>query len=260
MKYLKQFAGKMLVLTSTLGLGAALAAPPSAAVFQRTTNTESVELSNIDETDTAQVPVSTSPAAQSGAGAAEAKSLAAARNPGTPAKVAKKVKKKIRLADGTEEEVLVDADEDGTEQADAATGGSDARTASGARNNSESMGMGGNGGYSAAAGSSGGGYASGGYAGSGSQGTGTNTASGGGSGGSSSGTGTNTAASGSGSTGGGSATVPALPAPTSSLETKLETYRNLMLNDVTHAQVSNPAITRRYQMMNRTTYQSLMGL
>jgi hypothetical protein len=44
------------------------------------------------------------------------------------------------------------------------------------------------------------------------------------------------------------------------LETKLETYRNLMLNEVANAQVANPAITRRYQMMNRSAYQRSMGL
>jgi hypothetical protein len=43
------------------------------------------------------------------------------------------------------------------------------------------------------------------------------------------------------------------------LEAKLVTYRDMMITDVTNAHVANPAIARRYQMMNRATYQTNIG-
>jgi hypothetical protein len=282
MKQLKKtFAGKLLVLSSAMGLATAFAAPPAptlpaaaaaAAVYQRTTNTDSVELSNLDEADPSQAAVPVTAGAQAGTPAAEPKTAVARNAPAT--KPAKKVKKKVRLADGSEEEQWVEEDADSTEQADANGSAAD-RTASGSRSE-DSGSMGFNAASGSSAGSSGGytgGYAGGGTAGNttGNSGgyvdntagqssgvatgsTGTTDTTGGAGTGTTASTGTTPGTYGSGPT--------TLPTPTSALEVKLDAYRAQMLREVTNAQAANPnpALTRRYQMMNRGTYQSLKGM
>lgn len=283
MKHLPALTAKLLAATSAFSLSVAFAAPPAPVaaatpaatkVYQRTDNAESIELSNLDESDAAQTPLTlgaqpqTPGTTSTSSGSAKAAVAAAGRT--TPAKVSKKIKKKIRLADGTEEEVLVDSDDedtDGLAQADgtAADSSRNDRFGANARSGDANGGAGFVGGNTQGAG-----YAGAGYAGTGSgtsgggsnvaTGTGTATASSGTSGGGS-GSGTGAGSSGSGSAGtvavgnGNTGTIAPLPTPTSALETQLANYRNLMLTEVAAAQVANPALTRRYLAMDRSTYQ-----
>ena len=261
MKRLKKIPGKLLALTSAMGLSAAFAAPVAPAVYQRTTNTESIELSNIDEAGSVALPISVEPAPPASSQAAPAaKAPVASAAPAEPQARAK-VKKMIRKPDGTEEEVWVDADED-TKTADQANGSASDVTSKKSDNW-------GSFGFSSPSGSSGG-YAGGGYTPGGtgnntgttnSGSTGGTTASNGGSAGDST---SGSTASNGGSTGGnpagaGSNTTSPTPTPTTALETKLASYRDMLLADVANAHVANPAITRRYQAMNRSAYQSRFG-
>jgi hypothetical protein len=286
MKRLRKFPGKMLALVSAMGLSAAIAAPAtpapavatSAAVYQRPSNSESIELSNLPEEGAVPLPIALDPAASVGTSAPEAKTAGTASAKPSPLKVKKKVLKKVTKPDGTEEEVWVETDEevDNTEVTDPAAADSGAkqgeRSASGASGNETASRVGSSAPASSGGGMSSGGFSSGGYAGGStgetSNGAGGTTAPNGGSTGSGTtgaagnGTGTNTASNG-GSTGTGNTGTTGsgtTPAATTALETKLETYRNLMLNEVANAQVANPAITRRYQMMNRAAYQSRLGM
>jgi hypothetical protein len=284
MKRLKKFPGKVLALVSAMGLSAAIAAPTapatptSAVVYQRPSNSESIELSNIPEEGAVPLPGALDPAASVGSSAPDAKAAGTASAKPAPLKVKKKVLKKVTKPDGTEEEVWVETDEevDNTDVTDPATADSGAkpgeRSASGASGNETASRVGSSAPASSGGGMSTGGFSSGGYAGGStgetSNGSGGTTAPNGGSTGSGttgatgSGTGTNTASNG-GSTGTGITGTTGsgtTPTATTALETKLETYRNLMLNEVANAQVANPAITRRYQMMNRAAYQSRLGM
>lgn len=287
MKYLTTYSGKLLLVWSAMGLGAALAAPPIATVYQRTDNTESIELSNLADDGTEQKALTLEvPAAATGAGATEARAVTSARS--TPPKARKKVLKKVVKPDGTEVEQWVDSEED----SDSADGSGGVGTEPGTRSAAQADGAGyqGNsmhisgGGFF---GGSGGSTGSSGYSNSGggsysSGDTSTGTVSTGASGGaSSSGTGSTTSTTSTATSTPGTATTPsttstastssvpkttstagtggAAPVATSALQTKLETYRDMMLTEVTSAQVSNPALTRRYQMMDRATYQTRVG-
>jgi len=291
MKPVHTSPGKLLVLISAMGISVAFAAPakhtettapvasaaPSAtAVYQRQSNTDSIELSNIPTEGALRLPISVDANVTSAPAASEAKSAVADAASTTRAKVKKKVLKKIKKADGTEEEVWVDSEED----ADSADGTDTAATDSGAGESRNSDGT-----LNSGGGYSGGGYLSGatqgGSVGSGSTtgssggntstsntstgtgtttSTGTNTSTG-------TGTGTNTTASTGTSTGStvsvGTDGIPvdsSLPTPQTALETKLNNYRTMMLTEVlSTATVTNPAAARRYQKMDRSTFQSLLG-
>jgi hypothetical protein len=223
-------------------------------VVQRTENTESIELTNLGEGSETQAPV-VAEAPDNAATAAAEQKTAAKDTPAGKAKI--KIKKKILLEDGTEEEVLVDSDEN---------------TSTNAQANVSNTNTGGNTYLGGATTSNGTGASTGNGAdtrgtyngGSTSNGTGTTSGS---ASVSSSNSGTTAAtgaglvgASGSGSTAAtGTGTGTNTPSPTSALETKLESYRNQILTEVTSAQVTNPALTRRYLQVNRTTYQATYG-
>jgi hypothetical protein len=239
MKRLNPFTKKIVALTCAWGLGAALAASPDARVYVNTGNTDAVELSNLEDSAATQAPLALEAAP---AGPVSASAPQAVTSRAAPVKVSKKTKKKIRLADGTEEEVWVDSEEDAD-----ATALAEGRSSDGRNNDTNTtMGFGG--------GSSSGGYglmSPGAATSSGTSGTGSAIGAGAASG-------AGTAASGGGSTGTGS--VASVPVPTSALETKLASYRNLMLTEAGGTQIANPALTRRYQMMDRPTYRSRFGL
>jgi hypothetical protein len=278
MKRLKNFPGRLLALSSAMSLSAAFAAqtapamptaPAAAPVYQRTTNTESIELSNLPEEGAVPLPTVEDGAAQAGSSSADAKSAGTASAKPAPVKVKKKVLKKVTKADGTEEEVWVDSEED-ADSADPAVADSSTKKDEGSATGSTSMnstGLGGSAPSSWGGGFSGAGHTGGGTADSSSgAGSGTPTTTNGGSNGTGS-TSTPTASNG-GTAGTGTPVVDPrpgtgssnAPAPaTAALSAKLETYRNAMLNEVVGAQVANPAITRRYQMMNRSTFQGLIG-
>lgn len=295
MNKLSKLASSLALLTSVMGVGNVFAAGPTAgAVFQRAENTQSIELSNIEEDGAAQVPVVAAiPMSQSVGKDATVNKLPAK----SPSKVAPTLVAKKGKTDGTEEADATEGDEENTTlQADADRRQGKDRgldTASNRQSNGNSemnaIGLGsgaffsggsggagnlqggttGTSGFAAGSSDTGAGQSSGAVNTSGntvSNATGSNTSSGSGAGSgatASSGTGTGTgtgsgagttASSGNGATGAGSAGAPA---PDITLGNKLEQYRNQMLQEVTSAQVTNPALTRRYQMVDKATYKSL---
>lgn len=270
MKRVHTSSGILFSLVSVLGISAAFAAPtrhpdptaPAAlavpsktTVYQRQADSGSIELSNIPAEGTLPIPISIETDVRSGASASETKSAVSESVATTQPKAKKKVLKKIKNADGVEEEVWVDADEDvdGTDTAatDAAQAGAMSSTSGSSGGSSWS---------SASPQNSGGGYSGGGYYGGGLTGGGVDTGSTpASSGGNVSNGGTTTTTGNNGGTSSGIPLDPTLPAPTTPLQTKLNNYRTMMLNEVITSTVANPAIARRYQMVNRATYQSLLG-
>ena len=284
MKHIQTFPGKLLVLVGAMGLCAAFAAPPkpatppapaaatpsATAVYQRQSDTESIELSNLPEEGSVRLPISVDLTNKSTPSANEARSAVAETASAVQPKVKKKVLKKIKNADGIEEEVWVDSEEDADSTTD--TAAADSKNGQGGTMASGGGSAGANSWNSGSAVNTGGGYSGGGYSGGGYAGgtTGGTAASSGStaSNGSTSGTGST------GSTGGaspvvsgtpvptttiGSTVVPVAPTPTTPLQAKLDSYRSMMLSEVATGQVTNPAITRRYQMINRATYQGMYG-
>jgi hypothetical protein len=264
MKNLSKFAGPVVMLAAAWGAcNASAATAAGGAVFQRTENTQSIELSNIEEEGAAQVPVSVETAApQNGAKAAVQSAVKTPAQP-APAKApapAKTAKKKS-AADGTEEEETAEGGEPLSRQAQA-----DANRAAD-KDRNDNMLYSGGGMFNSATGVSSfgtgtettgntGNTITSGTSGSTSTSTGTSMGSGTGTSGSTTTAGT----SGGTGSGSGTGTVPTAPTATTALDTKLESYRNQMLQEVVNAQVANPALTRRYQMMDKATYQSRGGL
>jgi hypothetical protein len=264
MNRLSKFLGPMVLLTGVLGAGnVASAAPAGATVFQRTENTQSIELSNIEDEGSPSVTV-----------AVEAKmpingAKAVVQSPiKTPAQATPpKVTKKKSATDGVDDEEVAEGEEPETRQ-----GRADA-SRSGDKERSENSFVGVStfgGGFGGATGTAGAPTTS---TGAGTSVVTTGTSSGGGST-TSAGAGTGVAAgtaagasagagssagSGASSGSGGGGTGPVAPVTASSLDTKLVQYRDLMLQEVANAQVTNPAIARRYQMTDKTTYQSRAG-
>ena len=279
MKHIQTFPGKLLVLVGAMGLCAAFAAPPkpatppapaaampsATAVYQRQSDTESIELSNLPEEGSVRLPISVDLTNKSTPSANEARSAVAETASAVQPKVKKKVLKKIKNADGIEEEVWVDSEEDADSTTD--TAAADSKNGQGGTMASGGGSAGANSWNSGSAVNTGGGYSGGGYAGGTTGGTAASSGSTA-SNGSTSGTGST------GSTGGaspvvsgtpvptttiGSTVVPVAPTPTTPLQAKLDSYRSMMLSEVATGQVTNPAITRRYQMINRATYQGMYG-
>lgn len=266
MRNVSKLVGLTVLLTSAVGTcNVWAAAPGGGAVFQRTENTQSIELSNIEDEGAARVPVVVESSAPVTGVRAAAQNPRPEQMPAQPAPT-RVVKKKL-AADGTEETDVAEG-----EEAKATERQADAGRATGRERNDEmpvsSMPTPVDGSNDAGAGASAGAgalpsFTNGTSAGSGStaqSGTGTGT----GTGSTGAGTGTNTAGtgtSGSGTSGTGSVpSIPSAPTATTALEAKLETYRNQMLQEVVNAQVTNPALTRRYQMVDKATYQSRAGL
>jgi hypothetical protein len=252
MNNLSKFLGRMVLLT-----GVVAACPVSAAsstggaVFQRTENTKSIELSNIDDEGAPQVPVAAETTVPLGGTKAAIQSPTKMPAQPTPPQVAKK-KSAIGSVD---DEDVAESEEPLTRQGQADAN----RLGDQDRNENVPAIIPANAGVAT---SSVGDVINSGGAGPTSSGT--TSTSGGASTTAAPGTGTGTGMGTGTSAGAGNVpTVPSSPnAPTatSALDTKLEQYRNQMLQEVVNAQVTNPAITRRYQMMDKATYQSRGGL
>jgi hypothetical protein len=251
------------------------------AVYQRTANDGAIELSNIAEVDAGQVTVTVDNTPQSGAkpGAAatgpatQARQTAPARNKASAEEDATTVLAEActerELADALTKEAKEACEKKKLARAEAATPGVGASQNTASSYSTESTG-GLSYGVGPAAGNSGSGSNT--TAGSGS-GTGTGTTAGSGAG---TGTGT-TAGTGTG-TGNGIPTAsvvtprtdtgsgtPASAAPTvtadSALASNLQQYRQLMLQEAAAANINdNHAVSRRYLMTNRTTYQAAIGV
>jgi hypothetical protein len=247
MNNLSKFWGPMVLLTGVLGTCNVAAA--GATVFQRTENTKSIELSNIEEEGALPVAVETG-ATQMGAKAAVQIPSKTQEQPVPPV-----VAKKKSATDSADDAEIAEGEEPVTRQgrADANRAGDHERNenviAINPANDGASTSSLGDVVYSGIVGGS----SSGATVSSGGAGTAVST-----------GAGTATATGTGASSGTGSVpsipSVSNVPTATSALDTKLEQYRNQMLQEVVNAQVSNPAITRRYQMMDKATYQSRGGL
>lgn len=257
MNQLSKFLGPMVLLTGVLGAcNVAAAAPAGATVFQRTENTQSIELSNIEDEGAPSVPVAVE--TKTPVNSAKAVDPIPTKTPALSA--APKVAKKKSATDGTDDEEVAEGDEPETRQ-----GRADANRAGDKDRNETATTASFGGGFSGSAGTTAG--TSSGTSGTSSGGsTTTSTGTGAGAGtsagaGTGSSTGTGTTAGTGGSTGSGSLpAVPAAPPTQTSLETKLVQYRDQMLQEVANAQVANPAIARRYQMTDKATFQSRAGL
>lgn len=220
MNNLSKLLGSMVLLTTAMGAANVLAASPAgAAVFQRTENTQSIELSNIEDESAMRAPVAVETAV-----AVVAKT--ALQGPAkTPARL--ELPRKVKLtptSDNAEDAEVAEGEETESRQAQADTshaGGKDHHENASDTDSSNTIAS--------------------------VSGLGDVVYSGGTGAIASSGTGNVPNAS-------------VLPVATPALDTKLEQYRNQMLQDVANAQVANPAITRRYQMMDKATYQSRTGL
>jgi hypothetical protein len=282
MKVLHKISWHLLALSGVVCFAPAQAAD---AVYQRTANDGAIELSNIAEADAGQVAVTVDNTPQSGAkpGAAttgpasQARQTAPARGKASaeedPNATVAEACTERELADALTKEAKEACEKKKLARAEAATPGT-----STASNYSAESGGGFSYGASPVASNSGSGGST--STGGGSNtGTGTGTTSGGGSGtgtGSSSGTGT-TAGTGTG-TGSGTPTAsvvtprtdtgtgtPATAAPTvtanSGLASNLQNYRQMMVNEAAAANINdNHAVSRRYLMTNRGSYQTAIGV
>lgn len=268
MKNARNHAFKLLGLLAALHLSPAFAA---GTVFQKAAPDGAVELSNIEDGDSAQVPlmVEASPAKANPTG-----NVVATTKPAARAKAKKPLKQ--TTANGEPDDAqATDAEntdvaeqdktaaEEGTETAGNAPGNAGAVEASAGTSNAAAAGSAG---YANAIGTGSGVVTSGSSTGSGTTGGGTLTTG--------TGTGTNTTAgtgsstgttttpggtvAGSGGTGGTTGTGTA-GTDTASLEAALQRYRQLMLQNGS-VQASNPALTRRYLMVDRATYRGMLGM
>jgi hypothetical protein len=263
MNQLSKFLCPMVLLTGVFGAcNVAAAAPAGATVFQRTENTQSIELSNIEDEGAPSVPVAVE--TKTPINSAKAVDPIPTKTPALP--TPPKVAKKKSATDGTDDEEVAEGDEPETRQgrADANRAGDKDRNET-VSTTTASFG----GGFSGATGSTGG--TTDGTAGTSSGGSSTTSAgnstgasagtTAGTSAGTGSSTGTATTAGTGGSTGSGSVpSVPAVPPTQTALETKLVQYRDQLLQEVANAQVANPAVARRYQMTDKATFQSRAGL
>lgn len=256
MNNLSKFLGRIVLLTGVVAAcHVSAASSTGGAVFQRTENTKSIELSNIDDEGAPQVPVAAETTVPLGGTKAAIQSPTKTPAQPRPPQVAKKKS----AIDSVDDEDVAESEEPLTRQ-----GRADANRLGDQDRNENVLAI-----IPASAGvatSSVGDVINSGGAGPTSSGT-TSTSSGASTTaapGSGAGTGTGTSVGTGTSAGAGNVpTVPSTPnAPTatSALDTKLEQYRNQMLQEVVNAQVTNPAITRRYQMMDKATYQSRGGL
>jgi hypothetical protein len=279
MKVLNRNYWPILVLSGAACFASAQAAD---AVYQRTANDGAIELSNIAEVDGGQVAVTVDSAPSDAAkpGAATTTPAALVRQPvAARGKASAEEDPNATVAEACTERELADAltkeAKEVCEKKKLARAEAPA-TQGTASNYSAESGGGFSYGASPAASNSGSGSST--TAGGGSNtGTGSGTTTGSGTGtGSGSGTGT-TAGTGTG-TGSGTptasvvtprtdtgGTTPANPAPTvtadSTLATNLQQYRQLMLQEAAAANINdNHAVSRRYLMTNRSTYQAAIGV
>lgn len=239
-------------------LGATLQLPTWAAgsITLRQSASETIELTNLDEPDAGQPLVAEGPA-----NAAAAAPLAVPV-PRQNAQASKSTLRGKRLAGKDAAKDAQDTDtaaEEGSQDADTATSTSATESYQGADAESRSAANEGkpapvSSTQPAAAGSNGVTYTQGAP---GITGTGGSTAAGG-----SSGTGTTGTTASSGSTGSGSGTGATTPsAPLTGIQAILSQYRDLMVQEASAANYmnTNPAISRRYLAVDRTTYQARIG-
>jgi hypothetical protein len=279
MNVLHKISWHLVALSGVVCFASAQAAD---AVYQRTANDGAIELSNIAEVDAGQVAVTVDSAAHEGAkpgAAATAPAPLARQTAPVRGKASAEEDPNATVAEACTERELADAltkeAKEVCEKKKLARAEAPA-TQGTASNYSAESGGGFSYGASPAASNSGSGGST--TAGGGSNtGTGTGTTTGSGTGtGSGSGTGT-TAGTGTG-TGSGTptasvvtprtdtgGTTPANPAPTvtadSTLATNLQQYRQLMLQEAAAANINdNHAVSRRYLMTNRSTYQAAIGV
>jgi hypothetical protein len=238
----------------------ALATLPAAAadaIYQRTNPGASVELSNLDDGDAGQTKLVEGTAKAAAPAAAESTAMVA------PAKVtrpkARRLPGKGKDANGADEEANAD-EESTTDETRSASDGTAADSASTAANDGSPQGQSGSAGGTGLGNGfsfSGGGMGTNGYATGGSGSSTGNT-------GYPANTGAGMADTGAGAGAGagtGSTATKGGDAPLTGVSAILSQYRDLMLREAASANYmnTNPAISRRYLQVDRSTYQARIG-